>query len=99
MVRGPKSGISLTVVPPTVPGARPAPPAELDDIEARIWKEIVAALPPTWLDPAAQQVLVRAVAQAGICESLEKKSCESCAGSRIRIWRRSVVWRPGMRPA
>ena len=26
-----------------------------------------------WLDPAAQQVLVRAVAQAGVCESLEAK--------------------------
>jgi hypothetical protein len=71
MARGLKSGISLTVVPPTVPGARPAPPAELDDIEARIWKDIVAALPPTWLNAAAREVLVRAVAQAGVCESLE----------------------------
>src|SRR5215831_1061343 len=73
MARGPKSSISLTVVPPALPGERPAPPVELDDTEARIWKDIVAALPPTWLDAAAQLVLVRAVAQAGVCESLEAK--------------------------
>ena len=71
MARGPKSGISLALFPPTLPGERPAPPVELDDTEARIWKDIVAALPPTWLDAAAQQVLVRAFAQAGVCESLE----------------------------
>jgi hypothetical protein len=73
MARGPKSGISLTVVPSTLPGERPAPPADLDDTEVRVWKEIVRALPPTWLDAAALQVLVRAVAQAGVCESLEAK--------------------------
>jgi hypothetical protein len=58
MARGRKSGVSLAVVPPTLPGERPAPPAEPDRTEARIWKEIVGALPPTWLD-AAQQVLAR----------------------------------------
>ena len=39
----------------------------------RIWKETVGALPPTWLDAAARQILVRAVVQAGVCESLEGK--------------------------
>jgi hypothetical protein len=71
MARGRKSGISLAVIPPVLPGERPAPPAELDVTEARIWKEIVGALPPTWFDAAAQQVLVRAVAQAAVCEGQE----------------------------
>jgi hypothetical protein len=71
MARGRKSGISLAVVPPTLPGERPAPPVELDATEQRIWRAIVDALPPTWLDAAAQQVLVRAVAQASVCEGLE----------------------------
>lgn len=69
--RGRKSGISLTVVPPTLPGERPAPPAEFDTTEERIWRAIVGALPPTWLDAAAQSILTRAVAQAAVCELLE----------------------------
>ena len=73
MARGRKSGISLAVVPPVLPGERPAPPAELDAIEERIWRAIVGALPPTWLDAAAQQILVRAVAQAAVCEGQEAK--------------------------
>src|SRR5215469_4810727 len=64
MARGRKSAISMAVVPPVLPGERPAPPAELDGTEERIWRAIVGALPPTWLDAAAQQILVRAVALA-----------------------------------
>ena len=71
MARGRKSSVSLAVVPSALPGERPAPPAELDDTEARIWKEIVGALPPTWLDAAAQQILLRAVCQAAACEFQE----------------------------
>jgi hypothetical protein len=71
MPRGRKSAISLAVVPPTLPGERPAPPAVLDDTEATIWRAIVGALPPMWLDAAAQQVLARAVAQAAVCERQE----------------------------
>jgi hypothetical protein len=71
MARGPKPRISLTVLPPTPPGERPAPPAELDGTEERIWRLIVSALPPTWLDMAAQQILTRAVAQAAVCERQE----------------------------
>ena len=66
-----KSSISLAVVSPTLLGERPAPPAALDDTEAGIWREIVGALPPSWLDAAAQQVLVRVVAQAAVCEQQE----------------------------
>jgi hypothetical protein len=71
MARGRKSSASLAVVPPALPGERPAPPAELDAAEARIWTAIVGALPPAWLDAAAQEILVRVVAQASICEGLE----------------------------
>lgn len=57
--------------PPTLPGERPAPPAALDNTEADIWRAIVGALPPTWFEAAAQEILVRAVAQASVCEGLE----------------------------
>jgi len=73
MARGRKSTISLTVVPPALPGERPAPPAEFDAVEAGIWRAIVGALPGAWFDPAAQQVLTRAVAQAAICELQEAR--------------------------
>jgi hypothetical protein len=71
MARGRKSAVSLAVVPPALPGERPAPPAALDDTEASIWRAIVGALPPAWLDAAAQEVLARAVAQASVCEGME----------------------------
>ena len=73
MTRGRKSAVSLAVVPPALPSERPAPPAVLDDTEVGIWRAIVGALPPAWLDAAAQQVLARAVAQAAVCEGLEAK--------------------------
>lgn len=66
-----KSGISLTVVPPTLPGERPVLPPEFDATEKRVWDSINSALPPTWLDAAAQQSLTRAVAQGAVCEGLE----------------------------
>jgi hypothetical protein len=66
-----KSAISLTVVAPALPGQRPAPPPELDDSEKRAWEAIIAALPPTWFDLAAQQILIRACAQSAVCERLE----------------------------
>jgi hypothetical protein len=71
MPRGRKSRISLTLVPPALPGERPAPPAELDAVEVGIWRAIVGALPPTWMDAAAQQILTRVVAQAAVCERQE----------------------------
>src|SRR5262249_10314995 len=64
---------SLTVVP-VVPGhGRPEPPAELDLLEQSIWREIVGSLPGHWLDPAGQQVLRRAVAQAALCAQHEAR--------------------------
>ena len=81
MARGRKSAVSLSVLPASLPGERPPPPAELDEIEARLWRTIVDALPPTWLDAAAQTILVRAVAQAAICEDLEDQ-LRNCRASR-----------------
>src|SRR5262249_61763598 len=64
-----KSSASLAVVP-RVPGrGRPEPPADLDLIEQRIWREVVDALPGHWLDSAGQLVLRRPVAQAPVSEA------------------------------
>ena len=83
-----KSASSLMVVP-MVPGAgRPSPPAELDALERRIWKDAVDALPSFWLDPAGQIVLRRAVAQAAICERQE---------ARLRLLREQRGGRRGAR--
>jgi hypothetical protein len=81
MARGRKSAVSLSVVPASLAGERPPAPAELDDTEARLWRTIVDALPPTWLDAAAQTILVRAVAQAAICVDLEGR-LRKCRASR-----------------
>jgi hypothetical protein len=71
MARGRKSAASLAIVP-LVPGqGRPEPPADLDEIEQRIWREVVDALPAHWLDPAGQLVLRRLAAQAAVSERQE----------------------------
>ena len=71
--RGRKSAASLVVVP-LVPGqGRPEPPVELDTLEARVWREVVAALPAHWIDPAGQLILRRLVAQSAIAERLEER--------------------------
>src|SRR6516225_9042817 len=68
-----KSAASLAVVP-RVPGrGRPEPPADLDSIEQRIWREVVDALPGHWLDSAGQLVLRRLVAQAAVSERQEAR--------------------------
>ena len=73
MSRGRRSAAALSVVP-LVPGAgRPPPPAGLDRLERRIWRDVVDALPAHWLDPAAQLVLRRLVAQAAIAERREAR--------------------------
>jgi hypothetical protein len=68
-----KSAASLSVVP-RVPGkGRPEPPADLDALESRIWREVVDALPGHWLDSAGQLVLRRLAAQAAVSERLEAR--------------------------
>jgi hypothetical protein len=55
-----------------VPGAgRPEPPADLDSFEAKAWREVIAALPSHWVDPAGQLILRRLSAQVAIAERLE----------------------------
>jgi len=72
MPRGRKSPAELAVVPVLVPGAgRPEPPPDLDSLEQHIWREVIAALPPHWIDPAGQLILRRLTAQAAIAERLE----------------------------
>jgi hypothetical protein len=73
---GQKSRADLAVVPVAFEGARPAPPAELDELEAAIWTAVVDACPPGTIDPAAQQVLRRLVAQAAVAERLETRMRE-----------------------
>jgi hypothetical protein len=68
-----KSASSLTIVP-RVPGrGRPEPPADLDALEQRIWREVVDALPGHWLDRAGQLVLRRLAAQAAVSERQEAR--------------------------
>jgi hypothetical protein len=68
-----KSAASLTVLP-RVPGSgRPEPPADLDELEQRIWHEVVDALPGHWLNSASQLILRRAVAQAAVSERQEAR--------------------------
>jgi hypothetical protein len=57
-----------------IPGqGRPEPPRHLDGLERTIWQEVVAALPPYWLDGAGQLVLRRLVSQAAIAERVEER--------------------------
>lgn len=66
-----RSAASLAVVP-ILPGrGRPEPPADLDLLEQRVWREVVDALPGHWLDAAGQLVLRRLVAQAAVSERQE----------------------------
>jgi hypothetical protein len=67
-----KSAADLVVVP--LPGGgRPPPPADLDAIEQSIWKAVVDAAPAHAIDPAAQVILKRMVAQAALCERREAR--------------------------
>jgi hypothetical protein len=47
-----------------------------------VWREVIAALPPHWVDPAGQLILRRLVTQAAIAERLEVRFANS--GRRIR---------------
>ena len=68
-----KPAAALAVVP-RVPGqGRPEPPADLDPLEQRIWREVVDALPGHWLDRAGQLVLRRLAAQAAVSERQEAR--------------------------
>jgi hypothetical protein len=81
MSRGRKPAAAVEITP-MMPGAgRPEPPAELDPIEARIWRDVVDALPGHWIDLAGQLILRRLVCQAAIAERKEQRirqlSCDA----------------------
>jgi hypothetical protein len=69
---GQKSKAELGVVPIQGIG-RPPPPPNLDAIEAHIWRAVVDASPAFAIDPAAQIILRRLVAQAALCEQREAR--------------------------
>jgi hypothetical protein len=46
-------------------------PRGYDYLERRLWNNVVDSLPDRWLDPAAQDLLRRAVAQSASSERLE----------------------------
>jgi hypothetical protein len=57
--------------PASLARVAPEPPADLDVLEQRIWREVIDALPGHWLDRAGQLVLRRLVAQAAVAERQE----------------------------
>ena len=71
-----RSPADLAVVPVSFEGARPRPPAEMDEAEAAIWTAVVDASPPGTIDSAAQELLRRLVAQAVTAERLEVRMRE-----------------------
>ena len=57
-----------------LPGkGRPEPPAELDQAEARAWRDVIDAVPSQWLDTGAQLILRRVVTQVAFAERLEER--------------------------
>jgi hypothetical protein len=58
---------------PIAGAGRPAPPPDLDAIEAHIWKSVCDASPAFTIDPAAQVILRRLCAQAALLEQQEAR--------------------------
>jgi hypothetical protein len=71
--RGRKSAAAVELTPMMPGGGRPEPPAALDELEARIWRDVVDALPGHWVDLAGQLILRRLVCQAAIAERKEQR--------------------------
>jgi hypothetical protein len=70
----PRRSAASLEISPVVPGqGRAEPPPELDAVEARIWNEVIDALPDRWVDPAAQLVLRSLVAQAAVAQQRETR--------------------------
>jgi len=55
--RGRKSSAALAVVPISIEGYRPQPPAELRPAEVKVWKAIVASVPGGWFTRANEPLL------------------------------------------
>jgi hypothetical protein len=70
MQRGRKSKASLSVVPVIPRVERPEPPPEYGPDEARIWRAVVEAAPPGWLNAAVETLLRLYVGHAVTAEHL-----------------------------
>jgi hypothetical protein len=69
-----RSPAALSTISVVVPGqGRPEPPPELDAVEAKAWREVIAALPAHWIDLAGQLILLRLAAQAAVAARLEEQ--------------------------
>jgi hypothetical protein len=68
-----RSAADISIVPMLPGKGRPEPPAELDQAEARAWRDVIDALPGQWVDAASQLVLRRLVSQVAIAERLEDR--------------------------
>src|SRR5262249_19675175 len=78
-----RSPAALSTVSVMVPGTgRPEPPPELDAIEAKAWREVIAAFPAHWVDPAGQLILLRLAAQAAVAARLEEQMRQMRAEER-----------------
>ena len=74
MPRGKKSAASAQITP-LLPGAgRLAPPSELSQVEARIWRDVLDALPGHFVGPGGDsQVLRRVAAEGALAEDMERR--------------------------
>jgi hypothetical protein len=72
--RGRKAAAAVEITP-MMPGAgRPEPPVALGEAEARVWRDIVDALPGHWIDPGGgQQILLRLACQSALAEQVEQQ--------------------------
>src|SRR5262245_44465802 len=61
---------------------RPEPPAGLDPVEQRVWREVIDAVPVYWADTAGQLILRRRAAEAAVSESQEIRLRELRAQGR-----------------
>jgi hypothetical protein len=68
-----RSAADISIVPMLPGKGRPEPPAELDQAEARAWRDVIDALPGQWVDAASQLVLRRVAAQIAVAERLEDR--------------------------
>jgi hypothetical protein len=68
-----RSAADISIVPMLPGKGRPEPPVELDQAEARAWRDVVDSLRDRWLDPAGQLVLRRVAAQIAVAGRLEDR--------------------------
>jgi hypothetical protein len=89
--RGRKSSASLSVVPPSTEGRRPAPPTYLNATGKKLWKAIVADSPSGWFTVAQEPLLAGFCCHAGTAEFIskliEKERPDALLGDRDKLRR------------